>query len=108
MSDNPTARIVAALDRFGADLGELREHLDQPHADVLRRLDHLRTAYSTLQQDIVFSLVDRNRLLIAAQSALDEAHRLAIQLAVMRKQINILTLRVDEIDRRDNGLAKQG
>jgi vacuolar-type H+-ATPase subunit D/Vma8 len=108
MSDDPTARIVAALDRFGADLGDLREHLDQPRAVMLGRLDRLRTAYSTLQHDIAFTLADRNRLLIAAQSAMDEAHELAIQVATMQKQINLLTARVDKIDRRGNGLAKQG
>ena len=108
MSDNPTARIVAALDRFGADLGELREHLDQPHADVLRRLDRLRTAYSTLQRDIAFTLADRNRLLIAAQNVMDEAHALAIQIAAMQKQISVLKARVDKIDRRGDGHAEQG
>jgi vacuolar-type H+-ATPase subunit D/Vma8 len=39
---------------------------------------------------------------------MDEAHELAIQVATMQKQINLLTARVDKIDRRGNGLAKQG
>ncbi len=108
MSDDPTTRIVAALDRFGADLGELRDYLDQPHADVLRNLNRLQTSYSTLQYDIAFTLADRKRLLIATESAMDEAHELAIRVAAMQKQINLLTERVDDIERRGNGHAKQG
>jgi hypothetical protein len=43
MTDHSTTDIVCALGRFGENLKDLREHLDEPRADLLWRLDRLQT-----------------------------------------------------------------
>ncbi len=107
MSDDPTARIVSALDRFREDLSQLRGQFDQPRPELQRRLDRLQTEYATLQHDIAFNLAERDRLTIAAQSAIDEPRALANQVTAMEGQVRLLMARVDTIDRRGNGHAKQ-
>jgi hypothetical protein len=65
----------------------------------------MEAAYATMEHDIAFTLTERNRLMIVAQSAIDESRALANQVAAMEGQVRVLAARVDTIDPRGNGHA---
>jgi chromosome segregation ATPase len=120
------ADMVDRIDGLRADMGQVRADMTQLRADMIdrtdglradleqlrigmmERMDRLQNAFSSMQQDITVNFAASDRADRMVRAATDETRALADQVSAMVRQIRVLTMRVDEIDRRGDGHAKQG
>jgi hypothetical protein len=137
MSDDPTARVLAAIAQLGvevvqlrgdmtqlpgdmidrtdglrADMMQFRADMDRLRIDVMGRMDRLPSVFSGMQQDITvnFAAADRAERIArnAADSVRDEMRAVVDQVSAMERQIRTLGARVTHLVIGDNGLGKQG
>jgi chromosome segregation ATPase len=100
------------MTQLRTDMTQLRtdmvDRTDRLRVDMMERMDRLQNAFSSMQQDITVNFAASDRADRMVRHATDETRALADQVSAMVRQIRVLTVRVDEIDRRGNGHAKQG
>ena len=119
MSDDPTARILAAIEALRGDMGQLRADMiartdglradmGRLRVDVMGRIDRLQNSFSSMQQDITVNFAASDRVERAARNATDETRALADQVNAMERQIRLLGARVTELENGGDGHPKRG
>lgn len=105
MNADTTPRILAAADRFGADLKAVRGLLDMPRDALLRHVSTLYRTYQSLREQVASGLEIRDRLLTETQDALGELRALVGRVIEMETELRDLRARVDEIERHGDRYA---
>ena len=97
MSDDPTARILAALERLAAGQDRLRAdfdkrggEIDRLRGDLMARMDRLQDAITLQHDDVIVSMGAAERAERIARGASEETRALGEIVTVQTRQIQRL------------------
>ena len=97
MSDDPTARILAAIDKVSVDLTQLRGDLTQLRVDLMARMDRLQDQLALQQDADIVNHGAAERAERIAMGASAEVRAMGEQVSGMVRQIQRLQTDVRQL-----------
>jgi flagellar hook-associated protein FlgK len=90
MSDDPTARILSALERLVQGQAKLDSDVTRLRSDLMARMDRIQNAITAIRDDIAVNFGTADAVRRANDNTRDELRALVEQVNSMVRQINRL------------------
>ena len=102
MNDDPTMRILAAIEGVRSEVADLRSEVASLRVDVMSRIDRLQDRLTTQHEAEVVNLGVAERAERIAKTTEDNVRTMGEQISALVRMVHTLSGRVDHLEDRSS------